>query len=189
MKKVPAKKTTPKLKKKAPTRKFSAQKKGAIKKVSSKTPKKKIREKKPLITTGLIPELIVGDAPTEIAPIPSPIFASHFYETVPEVLLSGPMPTPTMEHAPAESTQTAVLERVEIAAIEPQPIKEEVSHYTEPIETIFTDLEPIAAATPVVNPAPLKKVHILKRMFRGFISIFTSFAKPNPLHSKNRNML
>lgn len=119
-----------------------------------------------------------------------PSVASDYYETLPGFITSpiistsidiAPQTEPHDTHLQDNHAETAVLERVEIASAEVPTIAEETMTYTEPIESIFTELEQILSKEPLPIPAPIApKAHILKRMAIGFLHIFTKFAKRYP---------
>lgn len=116
-----------------------------------------------------------------------PSVASDYYETLPGFITSPIISSP-IDIAPAADNhfqdnhaETAVLERVEIASAEMPEVVEETMTYTEPIESIFTELEQLLSKEPAPAPAPIvPKAHILKRMAIGFLHIFTKFAKRYP---------
>ncbi|MDQ3014946.1 MAG: hypothetical protein M3Q73_03720 [bacterium] len=151
-----------------------------IPKIETKIKTKRTRSKKEEKVINL-PEL------EEVVVMPmilteEPSVASDYYETLPGFITSPIISTsidiaPQTEihdtHSHDTNTQSAVLERVELATT-----------YTEPIESIFTELEQIlskeSASADRPALAPAQKAHILKRLAIGFLHIFTKFAKRYP---------
>jgi hypothetical protein len=113
----------------------------------------------------------------------NPVVESEYFEPVPSPIIPSSIQISSqepIEHSEHEA-QTAVIEKIEVAtAPEVVAIEEEIT-YTEPVESIFTELEQILSKEPVAAPTPIApKVHILKRVMFGFLAIFRKFAKRMP---------
>jgi hypothetical protein len=118
----------------------------------------------------------------------NPVVASGYFEPVPSPIIATSIqitpitPAEAPEHTEHHEnhTQTAVIEKVAVASIPESELEEKIV-YSEPVESIFADLEQILAKDPVPAPAPvIIKTHIIVRIARGFLAIFTKFAKRMP---------
>ncbi len=103
---------------------------------------------------------------------------SDYFESIPSSLISSPLTSsPLVESNPASNTQTAIIERIEIATIEEPDTFETVAVAPGPTSFEFDRLIELALK-PYDMPHP--QPSIVKRIAQGFLKIFTTFARKLP---------